>query len=238
MARMLAERLARSRRRAGLKQVELAVALGDRYNQQMVSMVESGQRQLRLPGLAAAARELSVSTDYLLGLTDNPTPSVQLDTELTDARARLSELDDAAALAAPAEEGQHVDVLEVAPAAGSGAVIEGERVTGRIKCRRTWLRRHGLVADNCRVLTVAGESMEPTLPDGCSMLVNRAQRRLRDGRIFVVRTADGLIVKRAVGEGGGWVLTSDNPSGEWPPVPWPDDAEVVGEVRWAARTFA
>ena len=235
---------------------------------------------------------MKVSSDYLVGLTDDPTPAsrragqtlagllnVSADDDaaqrcaaamksalgvstdspartraierltrhiasLGNARGQLEDphprrvADDVAALAAPAEEGQHVDVLEVAPAAGSGAVVEGERVTGRIKFRRTWLRRHGLVADNCRVLTVAGESMEPTLPDGCSMLVNRAQRRLRDGRIFVVRTADGLIVKRAVGEGGGWVLTSDNPSGEWPPVPWPTDAEVIGEVKWAARTFA
>ena len=200
------------------------------YTRQMVSRIEHGKASPSAESLVAAAAALDSSADYLLGLTDDPTPAAQL-------AARLSELDDAAALAAPAEEGQHVDVLEVAPAAGSGALIEGERVTGRIKFRRTWLRRHGLVADNCRVLTVVGESMEPTLPDGCSILVSRPPRPRRVGRLFVVRTADGLIVKRAVREGGDCVLMSDNPSGEWPPVPWPDDAEVVGEVRWAARTF-
>ena len=80
--------------------------------------------------------------------------------------------------------------------------------------------------------------MEPTLPDGSVILVNRAQRNRSQGRIYVVRTDDGLVVKRCGWDGAGWLLASDNPSGAWPPVPWPDDAEVIGEVRWAARTFA
>ena len=35
---------------------------------------------------------------------------------------------------------------------------------------------------------------------------------------------------------GRWRLVSDHPA--WAPVPWPSGAEIVGEVRWAARTFA
>ncbi|MCY4658976.1 MAG: S24 family peptidase [Acidobacteria bacterium] len=125
----------------------------------------------------------------------------------------------------------------MAPAAGDGAAGDSERVTGRIKFPGSWLRRHGLVADDCRVLTVAGESMEPTLPEGCSILIARHPRPRRAGRIFVVRTADGVVVKRAGKNAAGrWRLESDHPA--WQPVPWPRDAEVVGEVRWAARTFA
>ena len=200
-------------------QTELAVALGRRYNAQMISMVEHNQRGIALSGAVAAARELGVSLDWLTGLTDDPTPSAEL-TAVADG------------------DEQQVNIVELAAAAGHGAVVDSERVIGRIAFRRSWLRQHGLAADQCSVIRVVGASMEPTLPDGCSILVNRAQHRPRDGRLFVVRTADGLIVKRAGGEGGDWVLMSDNPTGEWPPVPWPDDAEVVGEVRWAARTFA
>ena len=134
------------------------------------------------------------------------------------------------------DDGEHVDVLEVAPAAGSGTVVEGERVIGRTKFRRAWLQRQCLVAEDCRVLGVVGESMEPTLPDGCSILVSRAPRPRRAGRIYVVRTEDGLIVKRAgKDEAGRWRLESDHPA--WPPLPWPPPAELVGEVRWVARTL-
>ena len=75
---MLGKRLAEARKKAGLDQVDLAVALGDRYDQPMISRVESGNRTLRLDGLVKAAQELKVSIDYLLGLTDDPTPAVQL----------------------------------------------------------------------------------------------------------------------------------------------------------------
>ena len=81
--------------------------------------------------------------------------------------------------------------------------------------------------------------MEPTLVDGCSILVNLASRRRRAGRIYVVRTEDGLIVKRAgKNRTGAWQLVSDNPNKQtWPTRPWPPDAPMIGEVKWAARTF-
>ena len=78
--------------------------------------------------------------------------------------------------------------------------------------------------------------MEPTLVDGCSILVNHAIRRRREGGIYVVRTGDGLIVKRdGKDSDGSRLLVSDNPDKRaWPTLPWPDDAAVLGEVRWTA----
>ena len=76
--------------------------------------------------------------------------------------------------------------------------------------------------------------MEPTLPEGCVILLDRNRRQRREGRIFVVRTQDGLVVKRAgKGDGGGWQLVSDHP--RWPEAPWPGDAIIIGEVKWMAR---
>ena len=50
---------------------------------------------------------------------------------------------------------------------------------------------------------------------------------------------DGLVVKRAGKDRAGtWQFVSDNPNKQaWPTVPWPPDAPVIGEVKWAARTF-
>ena len=79
--------------------------------------------------------------------------------------------------------------------------------------------------------------MAPTLPEGSAILVDRARSRRRVGGIFVVRTADGVVVKRAgKDEAGGWLLLSDHPA--WEPAPWPADTEVVGEVKWMARTLS
>ena len=81
--------------------------------------------------------------------------------------------------------------------------------------------------------------MEPTLADGCSILVNHASRRRYFGHIYVVRTGDGLVVKRAGRDPAGvWQLVSDNPDKRiWPSRPWPPDAVIVGEVKWTARTL-
>ena len=81
--------------------------------------------------------------------------------------------------------------------------------------------------------------MEPTLPNGCAILVNQEFAEPDHGRVFVIRTADELIVKRALQlESGGWTLTSDNPDRKrWPTRPWPTDAVVIGQVRWVWRTL-
>ena len=156
----------------------------------MISRVEHGRSTTSVESLFAAAKALGVSADYLYGLTDNPVPAATL-------AAKVSELDDASAVTTDEEDGHSVDVMELHTAAGAGTVVDFERVKDRIRFRRSWLRKHGLVAHQCKVLGVKGESMEPTLTDGCSILIDLNRRSRRVGRIFVVRTEDGLIVKRA-----------------------------------------
>ena len=90
---MFGQRLVEARRRAGLTQTELAVALGERYNAPMISMVENNHRTLLFEGAVKAAQELNVSLDYLAGLTDDERPAAHLASELADARARVSELE-------------------------------------------------------------------------------------------------------------------------------------------------
>ena len=84
-----------------------------------------------------------------------------------------------------------VGEIELGATAGGGAEALSEEVTGRIWFRRDWLDEHGLDPTHCAVIGVAGESMEPVLPEGCSILLDRAHTDWRTGRIFVIRTSDG-----------------------------------------------
>ncbi len=148
---------------------------------------------------------------------------------------------DAFGVAAANEDGlppgsRSMGAREVEVAAGGGAVnIDEAPEKGRLWFRRDWLDRHGIDTTQCVVISVRGESMEPTLPDGCSILVDRSRTRRRAGGIFVIDAEDGLIVKRLGKAGRRWLLVSDHPS--WSDVPWPQQATVIGEVRWASRTF-
>ena len=133
---------------------------------------------------------------------------------------------------------RHVEVRKLAAAAGAGATVLSERVVGYLAFQRDWLERHALDPTQCTVIDVRGDSMEPTLPDGCSILVDRQRRRRLPGHLFVLFTADGVVVKRlARDDGDEWILVSDNESPEWPDLPWSDDTEIIGEVKWMARTF-
>ena len=63
------------RKRRGIKQVDLAAAMGADYTQSTLAHVERGSRGISLERLIGAAIELGVSLDYLAGLTDDPTPA-------------------------------------------------------------------------------------------------------------------------------------------------------------------
>ena len=126
---------------------------------------------------------------------------------------------------------------QVAAAAGGGAFLEDVTPAGPAWFRRDWPDKRGIDPTRCVVIDVVGESMEPTPPDGCSILVDKTRLRRRAERIYAVTTSDGLVVKRAgKDDAGDWVLRSDRPA--WEDVPWPDDAEMVGEVRWAGWSLS
>ena len=103
------------------------------------------------------------------------------------------------------------------PRPAGGAVDLDETIRGWLYFRREWLDRQAIDPTQADVIQVRGESMEPTLPDGCSILMDRRRREPRSGRVYVVRTEEGIVVKRARRDSGRWILSSDHPA--WPPRP-------------------
>ena len=228
---MLGERLATSRKAAGLAQVDLAVALGK--DRSLISHVESNRGGLLVDGLARAAKTLQVSADYLLGLTDNPEPAATL-------AAKVSELEDASARPrsdTPPAGIHRIALTEdtAALAAGSGIAAD-EYVVDYVPFRDDWLSSHDLKPAHCQVTYVSGRSMEPTLQHRAVVLVDFQRTVRRHNKIFAVRADDGPLVKRLQhADGKGWRLVSDNKA--YKPVPWPDEAVVLGQVMWTGRTL-
>ncbi len=165
----------------------------------------------------SAARALNVSTDYLTGLTDDPTP--------------------AAELIRPGEDPDFCALLwnEAFGSADPGAVVDSESAARAIVFRRDWLRRSGINPEMASVIQVVGESMEPTICDRALILLDHQRTRRRANRVFAVRSEDGLQIKRLAKEDGDWMLVSDNPTYE--PVSWPREAEVVAQAMWTGRTL-
>ena len=102
-------------------------------------------------------------------------------------------------------------------------------------CPEAWLLKRGINADKASIADVLSDSMEPALQEGSVILVDHQRVRRLNNRIFVVRTEDGVIVKRLTKKRKRWWLTSDNPT--YKPLPFPRDGKVLGQARWAGRTL-
>jgi phage repressor protein C with HTH and peptisase S24 domain len=131
------------------------------------------------------------------------------------------------------QRGEWVDVprLALGASAGPGAMAGEEQAIGAFRFSSRWLRGQGFDPAMLSAIVVAGDSMEPTLRDGDEILVDRAQRPLRDG-VHVVRVDDALLVKRIdTSRPGVLTLMSDNPSYRPLELP-PPDVKVIGRVVW------
>ncbi len=144
-----------------------------------------------------------------------------------------SELGGSEEISPSAARGEWVEVprLPLGAAAGPGALAGDERPFDSFRFSKAWLREQGLAGPQLSAIRVQGDSMEPLLHDGDEILVDRAQRTLRDG-IHVVRLGDALMVKRLAAAGPGRAtLLSQNYA--YPPLEVAlEELEIVGRVVW------
>ena len=141
---------------------------------------------------------------------------------------------DLARLAADAGGNPVPDDLRPVPAGrGAAAVVAGRE---EARFRHDWLERLGIDAAQCAMIRVQGDAMEPTLPEGSLVLVDRARTEWRPPGIFALRTGDGPIFRRAVRPDGERRLMAGDRAGR-PAVPLPPDAEILGRARWVAQAL-
>jgi len=125
---------------------------------------------------------------------------------------------------------------EVLAAAGGGAEVLDESVKGYLGFNKTWLREQSLSPSNLAVIEVSGDSMEPTLHSGDSVLLDMGAQQLKDGSIYTLRRGGELLVKRLRQQGTSWLIVSDNLA--YPVEPLDENVDVLGRVVWLGRTFA
>lgn len=131
------------------------------------------------------------------------------------------------------------DDIEVS--AGDGAVIDSEEKSKYcLAFRNDWLKSRGLKVKDLYVVFARGDSMEPTLSDRDSLLVNTAEKDPQDGHIYVIRSGNTLWVKRIQKLlNGTLLLISDNKL--YPPMQLDlsdnCDIEVIGKVVNSSKNF-
>lgn len=128
---------------------------------------------------------------------------------------------------------------DVEACAGHGAVIHSEQIVDHLAFRADWVRHAlGVQQSDLALISVKGDSMEPTLSNGDLILLDMHQGKIEDNAIYALQHNGTLLVKRIQRRmDGSVVVSSDNPRYEAETI----GAEgvgalrVVGRVVWAGR---
>lgn len=111
--------------------------------------------------------------------------------------------------------GDDIDIPQFDVAASCGGGAEGNNappLLRMVRVTKQFLQRYATDADqkHLSLISVSGDSMEPTLFDGDSVLVDTSQTVPRDG-IYAIYFDSGLFVKRLQRQPGLIRVVSDNP---------------------------
>lgn len=125
--------------------------------------------------------------------------------------------------------------LDVHLSAGGGTEqVEVDLVKDNPQAFRTeWIRLMRLKPAKLAAMRASGESMEPTIYDGDSLLVDTSQTNVQDGKVYALWYDGGERVKRLFRmPGGGLRIVSDNPKHPTMEVApdHPEHVRIIGRV--------
>ena len=129
---------------------------------------------------------------------------------------------------------EYIPFYDVEVSAGYGADAYGAvHPQSYLAFRKDWLRSRGLYPKDLSCVKARGDSMEPTINNGDTLLVDASRNMPRDGYIYVIRSADTLWVKRIQKHiDNSLLLISDN--GTYPPMTLRSDQhhdiQIIGQV--------
>lgn len=122
--------------------------------------------------------------------------------------------------------------------AGGGSFEIGTEIKGYYAFQTEWLRTKGN-PERMVLMDIFGNSMEPELKDGDSVLIDESQKDILAGAIYAVGVDDTIMVKRLEKHPRTLVLLSDNR--DYAPIYLKSDetesVRIIGKVVWVGREF-
>jgi phage repressor protein C with HTH and peptisase S24 domain len=122
--------------------------------------------------------------------------------------------------------------------AGTGSFECEQEVTQYLSFQAQWLAGKGS-ANNMVAMEVFGQSMEPVIKEGDTVLIDQSQKNILAGAIYAVGVEDTILVKRVEKHPNKLVLCSDNK--EYAPIflekEEADKIRIIGKVIWSCREY-
>ncbi|MBW2607625.1 MAG: helix-turn-helix domain-containing protein [Deltaproteobacteria bacterium] len=120
--------------------------------------------------------------------------------------------------------------------AGDGSFEVDENICDYWMFRTDWLKSKGVTSDMI-LIDVYGNSMEPELKDGDTVLIDTSRKEILAGSIYAVGIDDTIMVKRIEKHPGKLVLMSDNKDYEtiYLSISEMDSVRIIGKIVWISR---
>lgn len=205
----------------------------------------SGRSEPKASGLAAIAKAVDVSLDWLI-LGEGPMHAAAVEMYATTRRGAEAAVADNSNLADLRRQVEGIGngfVLvprySVEASAGPGALTSEENVIDHMAFQEGWVRRV-LRADprKLALISAVGDSMEPTIRAGDLLLVDTGVNEVIDDAIYVIAMDGHLMVKRLQRFFNGAVsVKSDNAAYVEQTLNAEEAgyARIAGRVRWIGR---
>lgn len=120
--------------------------------------------------------------------------------------------------------------------AGGGSFEVGSEVEGYYAFRKDWLTTKGN-QNKMVLMDIFGNSMEPEMKDGDTILIDESQKDILAGAIYAVGIDDTIMVKRVEKHPNKLVLLSDNK--DYSPIYLQaneiNSVRIIGKVIWVSR---
>ena len=120
--------------------------------------------------------------------------------------------------------------------AGGGSFEVGSEIQGYYAFRKDWLTTKGN-RNKMVLMDIFGNSMEPEMKDGDTILIDESQKDILAGAIYAVGIDDTIMVKRVEKHPNKLVLLSDNK--DYSPIFLEgselNSVRIIGKVIWISR---
>ena len=133
---------------------------------------------------------------------------------------------------------KYIPMVAARLSAGTGSFDVQETVTGHLSFSAGWLARKGS-ADSMVAMEVFGQSMEPVIREGDTVLIDQSRKDILAGAIYAVGVEDTILIKRLEKHPNRLVLCSDNK--DYDPIflrkDQMDQVRIIGKVIWSCREY-
>lgn len=131
-----------------------------------------------------------------------------------------------------------VPMVETRLSAGNGSFVLSENVEGYYAFRKSWVRSVAASARDLVLMRVDGDSMNPTIRSGDTVMIDASRRTIIEGQVFALRVDDTIMIKRLSYRPGGRVLVGSDNRQEFDPYEVDlADMHVLGQIIFFSRVL-